>query len=102
MVFKEKYLKKIDYIFLILSFFIFFLMALILKNHLQLTFSIFLILSIILLEFIILQIYRRLAKHFEYLIESKIFEDLKDKISILSYDILINNLKLNTPLSYSK
>lgn len=90
MVFKGKYLKKIDYIFLIISFLILFLIALIFKNYLQLTFSIFLILSILLLEFIILQVYRRLTNN------------LKDKINILSYENLINNLNLNTPLLFSK
>lgn len=108
MLFKEKYLKKIDYLFLILSFFALLLIALILRKSIILTFSIFIILSILLLEFIILQVYRRLSRHLEYLIELKINEsisftnDLKDKVNMLSYENLINNLNLNIPLVFSK
>lgn len=85
MLFKNKYIKFIDIIFLLLSFIFLLLLSLFLRKNLSLNELLFINLSFILIIFVILQIYRKIINKFNL------------ELNKLSGEILISGLHLNIP-----
>lgn len=92
MLFKKKYIKFIDIIFLLLSFIFLLFLSLFLRKNLSLNELLFINLSFILIIFLILQIYRRLLKNFEHLVNK-----INLELNKLSGEILISGFHLNIP-----
>lgn len=109
MLFKNKNIKFIDIIFLLISFSFLLIIGILLRKTLSFNELIFLISGFILIIFVILQIYRRLSKHFEYLINlrskeilDKLNLELNLKLNKLSGEILAYSFHLNIPPIFTK
>jgi predicted O-methyltransferase YrrM len=105
MLFKNKNIKLIDIFFIFISFVFLLIIGLFLKKTLSFKELLFLILCFILIIFVILQIYRRLSKHFEYLINLK-SKEIEDKLNLeldkLSGELLVYSFHLNIPPIFTK
>lgn len=104
MLFKIRFLKKIDYFLLFITILIILILSLLFFNNPKLLSIMLILIGIIIIEILILQIYRRLSKNLECIIQInniKLVETFRKEINKLSGEIFVNTLNLYIPPLFS-